>query len=108
MSQVEKPDRRDRLALYSTKCKRCKHLDPAEKTAFKNCHFSTGNKYCPAKGVQMVVVGRAYRLAEQCKAARDRRDAVKEAQVMASVAKENEAFRERFYTALETPPEISK
>lgn len=108
MSQNEKPDRRDRLALYSIKCKKCKHLDPAEKTAYMNCHHSKGNKYCPAKGVQIVVVGRAYRLAEQCRAARDRRDAQKEAAVMASVAKENEAFRERFYTALETPPEISK
>jgi hypothetical protein len=105
---MSKRDNRDYLALYSTKCKKCQHLDPAEKTAFVNCHFSKGNRYCPARGVQIVVVGRAYRLAEQVRRARQKRDAEKEARVMALVAKETEAFRERFYTALETPPEISK
>lgn len=104
---MSKRDNRDYLALYRPECKACSHLDPAETTAYP-CHFSTGNRYCPAKGVQIVVVGRAYRLADQVRKARERRDAVREAQIMRKVAKETEAFRERFYKALETPPEISK
>lgn len=98
----KKRDEREHLALFSQDCKRCKHLDPAEKTAYTQCHFSKGNEYCPASDIQIVVVGAAYRLAKQLRAARDQRDATTEARIMAKVAKETEAFQERFYQAIET------
>lgn len=101
----KKRDEREHLALFSNDCKRCKALDPAEKTTFTACHYSKGNEYCPASEVQIVVVGAAYRLAKQLKAARDQRDAQTEARIMVRVAKETEAFQERFYQAIETGEE---
>lgn len=96
-------DTRERFAIYSRKCKTCKHLDPGETKAYIVCHFSKGNTHCPAQGVQMVVVGAAYRLARQVLAARDRRDAKEEARILALVAKEIPEFQERFYSAIEHP-----
>jgi hypothetical protein len=102
-------DKRERLAIYSPKCKTCKHLDPAETKAYILCHFSKGNSHCPASEVQIVVVGAAYRLAKQVLAARDKRDAKEEARIFARVAKEIPEFQERFYSAIEHPmTEIDK
>jgi hypothetical protein len=98
------PDKKkDYLALYDAKCKRCGHLDPAEKTRFVQCHFSKGNSFCPASEVQLVVIGGAYKLARQCLRARDGRDAKAEADILTRVARESEAFQERFYAELENP-----
>lgn len=101
-SKKKQRDTREHLALFSQDCKRCKALDPAEKMTYTACHFSKGNEYCPASEIQIVVVGAAYRLAKQLKGARDQRDAQAEARIMAKVAKETEAFQERFYQAIET------
>lgn len=98
-------DTRDHLALYSVNCKKCGHLDPAESKKWSSCHHTKGNPYCPAKEVQIVVVGKAYRLAEQIKKARNARDAVSEARILAFVVTQTEAFKERFYSAIETTPE---
>ena len=96
-------DKREHLALYSGNCKNCKHLDPAETKAYTLCHFSKGNEHCPASEIQIVVVGAAYRMAKQVIAARDARNAKEEARILARVAKESQAFQERFYSAIEHP-----
>lgn len=94
------------FALYSSNCKRCAYLDPSEKTKFSKCHYKKGNNpNCPAKEVQFVIVGKANRLAAQVRVARDNRDAATEARILTMVSKESEAFRERFYFAIENPPE---
>lgn len=95
--------KRERFALYSRNCKSCKHLDSAETNLYTKCHFSKGNDQCPAAEVEIVVVGAAYRMARQVLAARDKRDAKEEARILAAVAKESEAFQERFYSAIEHP-----
>lgn len=89
------------LQLYSRNCKSCKHLDPTEKKAYTVCHFSKGNEDCPASEIRFTIVGKANRLARQILSARDARDAQAEAAILAAVSKENEAFQERFYHALE-------
>lgn len=94
---------KERLALYSSRCKTCKHLDPAEAKAYSVCHYTKGNEHCPAAEIQFVVVGAAYRMAKQVLTARDRRDLVVETEILAKVAKQPEAFQERFYAALENP-----
>jgi hypothetical protein len=97
---------KEHLALYSNNCKRCRHLDPSEPTAFAKCHFSKGNKYCPASELQIVIVGQAYRYAGLVIAAREHRDPKAEARILAIVAKQPGAFQERFYSALENPADI--
>ncbi|QBQ74551.1 hypothetical protein BcepSauron_171 [Burkholderia phage BcepSauron] len=95
------------LQLYSRKCKTCKHLDPSEAKAYSTCHFSKGNEDCPAREIRFTIVGKANRMARQVLAARDARDAQAEAKILALVAQEDEAFRERFYFALESRQEVS-
>lgn len=88
------------LALYSSKCKRCGHLDPEEEQKFNKCHFSKGNKECPAQEVRLVVVGEARRLAMAMSKARAARDLNKEAEILSSVAKRDPAFQQKFREAL--------
>lgn len=86
----------DILALYSSKCKRCGHLDPEEERKFKSCHFSSGNKECPAQEVQIAVVGEAKRLAALCKKARANKDLTKEIKILNKVSKRSAAFQQKF------------
>lgn len=94
---------KDYLSLYSVNCDNCSHLRPDKEgaKAFIKCHYEKGNKYCPASEVRIVVVGQAYRMAEQVRKARERRDAAAEATIMAQVAKCHEAVQSKFYDALE-------
>jgi hypothetical protein len=97
---------KEHLRLYSTNCKRCAYLDAQETKRFSSCHYSKGNKECPASELQIVIVGKAYRYAQHVLAARGNRDADAEARILATVAKQSTAFQERFYAALENPSEI--
>lgn len=86
----------DHLALYSRKCKTCRHLDPEEKVAYEECHHSRGNTECPAKEVQFAVVGMARRFAEEVKKARKASDLARERAVLESVEKRSLAFQQKF------------
>lgn len=86
----------DHLALYSRRCKTCKHLDPEEKVAHDDCHFKTGNKDCPAKEVQLVVVGQARRFAEAMKSAQAKSDLGKQVRILQVVEKRTPAFQHKF------------
>ena len=86
----------DYLALYSSKCKRCKHLDPEEPKAFTKCHSSAGNKLCPADEVQFAVVGEAKRFAVAVKKARASGNLAKEVRILQEVAKRPQAFQHKF------------
>jgi len=93
------------LALFSKRCKSCKHLDPDEAKAWVSCHFSKGNEHCPAAEIQFIIVGEAYKLAKQVLLARDTRNTAEEARILAKVARESDGFKERFYAALENSTE---
>lgn len=97
---------KEHVAVYSDNCFNCNHLIPGKPKKFSSCHYSRGNKHCPAQGLQIVVVGKAYRYAQQVLSARSSRDAQAEARILAVVAKQSSAFQERFYAALENPSEI--
>lgn len=86
----------DYLALYSRNCKRCKHLDPDEDTAYDDCHFSKGNTQCPASEVRLVVVGAAERAATMLRQARKVGDLAQEAKILKAVAKKSHAFQHKF------------
>lgn len=86
----------DYLALYSTNCKRCKYLDSEEERKFDKCHFSNGNKDCPASEVQIAVVGEAKRFARALKKARSSGNLNKEAEILEAVAKRSAAFQHKF------------
>jgi hypothetical protein len=86
----------DYLALYSSKCKRCKHLDPEEPKAFTKCHSSAGNSLCPASEVQFAVVGEAKRFAQAVRRARVKGDIDEEVRILQEVAKRPPAFQHKF------------
>lgn len=86
----------DHLALYSRKCKTCKHLDSEEGTAYDECHFSKGNNDCPAKEVQFAVVGLARRLADSMRKAQARSDIPRQVKILQTVAKRSTAFQQKF------------
>jgi len=90
------------LALYSAKCKRCGHLDPEEEKKFNKCHFKKGNLECPAKEVQIVVVGEAKRFAAEVRKARAARNIDREIKVLDEVAKRSPAFQQKFREWLST------
>lgn len=91
------------LSLYSRDCKTCGHLDPEEVADPDiKCHYSTGNRWCPASEIQIVVVGEAQRMAQRVLRARSRRDADVEAKIMSRLKSKSEAFRERFYFYIES------
>ena len=87
------------LALYSKKCKSCKHLDPEEPKAHDDCHFSKGNKQCPASEIQFAIVGQAQRYAAALKKAKAKGDIEKEIQILTAVQKRSEAFQFKFREA---------
>ena len=86
----------DYLALYSRNCKSCQSLDPDAPKLFPKCHFEKGNRDCPAREVQLVVVGLAKRLANQVKAARLQGDLKEEARLLALAATKSKAFQQKF------------
>lgn len=86
----------DYLALYSTKCKTCKHLDPEEEEEYTSCHFSSGNKECPAAEVQLAVVGEAKRMAEAVKKARAAGNIKREVKILQAVGQRSPAFQHKF------------
>lgn len=98
---MDDKDKRDHLALYSSNCKRCGHLDPDETKKYTTCHYSKGNKFCPAQEVQIVIVGKAQKYAQQLRAARTQRDVQAEAKILQTVGAMSKAFIERFYFYLE-------
>jgi len=105
-TKVSSNESKEYLQLYSTSCKTCAHLDPQETKKYTNCHYTKGNKHCPASEIQIVVVGKAHRYAKLVLAARNNRDPKAEGRILATVAKQSPAFQERFYAALENPSEI--
>lgn len=86
----------DHLALFSRKCKTCKHLDPEEEVAYTKCHFDKGNTECPAKEVQLVVVGQAKRLGLEVKKARSAGNIQREVEILNAVSKKSAAFQQKF------------
>lgn len=86
----------DQLALYSRNCKKCKHLDPEEKVAFDACHHTTGNNDCPAKEVQLAVVGLARRLADNMRKAQAKNDLSRQVQILQKVEARSPAFKQKF------------
>jgi hypothetical protein len=104
----EKSDERERVAIFSANCFECAHLRADKTKLFKACHFSAGNRFCPAEGLIFVTVGEAYQLAEQVHDARDKRDAETEARILRKAASLNDYSRERFYAAVENRKLIEK
>lgn len=43
------------LEVFSENCLQCKSLVPFATKKFKGCHFSAGNKHCPASETQVVI-----------------------------------------------------
>jgi hypothetical protein len=89
------------LALYSSNCLSCKHLCETGVRDFQDCHFSSGNKQCPASEVRLVVVGEALQYARRVLRARDKRQPKREARLMQYVGKQSAAFQSRFYEYLD-------
>jgi hypothetical protein len=89
------------VALYSKDCINCKHLTETGNRDFVTCHFSKGNKQCPAQELRFVVVGEALTYARRVLRARDRRLPKLEAKHMKYVSSQSAAFQTRFYEYLE-------
>jgi hypothetical protein len=92
---------KEQFALYSKDCMTCSHLCETGVTAFVPCHYSKGNKLCPAAEVRIVIVGEALDYAKRVLDARDKRFARREAKLMAHVGKQSAAFRSKFYEYME-------
>lgn len=95
------------FALYKNDCLRCSHLIKSKEAglklrAFASCHHTKGNAHCPALEVAVVIVGKAYYYAERVARARQERDAEKEVALMKIVSTQNEAFKSKFYSHLES------
>lgn len=43
------------LEVFRAECLQCKHLVPFAKKKLSECHFSKGNKACPAASVQVII-----------------------------------------------------
>lgn len=99
MSTIKK--RKVFFALYSSDCITCKHLSETGTVAHVKCHHTKGNKQCPAAEVRFVIVGEALEYAQRVIAARDKRHAKTEANLMRYVGKQSDAFKSKFYDALE-------
>jgi hypothetical protein len=89
------------LALYSANCTSCKHLTETGTREFQDCHFTKGNKQCPAAEVRLVVVGEALDYARKVLRARDKRQPKREAKLMKHVGAQSAAFQSRFYEYLD-------
>lgn len=101
----EEQDDRERCLIYSNDCFTCPHAiaGASVEEANKECHYSRGNRYCPASQVIFVVSGEAFALASKLHQARDRRDAAAEAEILILASRLNDYARERFYAAVENP-----
>jgi hypothetical protein len=101
----ESQDARERCLIYSSECFSCPHaIAGADASAAqKDCHYSNGNRYCPAAQVIFVVSGEAFDLASKLHHARDTRNAEAEAAILLEAASLDEYAKERFYAAVENP-----
>ena len=90
------------LALYSKDCLTCASFVEGATQRHMRCHHSRGNTECPASEVKITFAGRTKRWAALVQAARSRRDAKREADIMARVEKLSPAERSRFYDFLES------
>lgn len=89
------------IALYSANCTSCQHFSETGKRDFQDCHFSKGNKECPASEVKLVVVGEALEYARKVLRARDKRQPKRESKLMEYVGQQSKAFQSRFYEYLD-------
>ncbi len=95
------------FALYKTDCLKCSHLIKSKEAglklrAFASCHHSKGNSHCPAQEVKIVITGKAIYYAERVSKARQERDTEKEAKLLSIVSTQDEAFKSKFYSHLES------
>lgn len=105
---MDNNDSKELLALYSTNCLKCSHLVETATFAFIKCHYSKGNKQCPASEISIVIVGKAEALAKRVLKARLNRDFAVESSLLAIVGKESVAFQAKFVEFLENKTEIIK
>lgn len=93
-------DNLEYFAIYSANCLKCGHLVEADYRKYDKCHYSNGNKQCPASEVRVTITGKVERLVKRLIKARKRKDPQREAEVLTLVSKESPSFQRRFYQEL--------
>lgn len=89
------------LSLYSRDCLSCHHLVDGAATKNRRCHFSHGNKSCPAIEIKIMVTGRLRAQATALVKARAEQDLDAEVRILQAIGKESEDARKTFYQMLE-------
>lgn len=76
------------FALYKPECLNCKSLvGSLGKLVKQNCHYSKGNKECPASEVRIIVTGRLERMARALKQAQLANDVARQLRILNAVKK---------------------
>ena len=76
------------VEAYGKNCLKCVHLIPSAQTEFTDCHFSKGNKSCPAQSVKVVFVGLRNHYITHLNSARDAGDSNKVLRILAKLENE--------------------
>ncbi len=77
------------IQLYADGCLDCKHLVPSAEESFDDCHFSQGNRYCPAGWHRIVFVGHRMRMVERVRKAQAKKDTNRLLRVLSDLEKES-------------------
>lgn len=85
------------FALYKPECLNCKSLVGSLGALTKqSCHYSKGNKECPASEVRIIVTGRLERMARALKQAQISNDVPRQLRVLNAVKKLDGPSRKTF------------
>lgn len=85
------------LELYSDNCLQCSHLIEGAPKTFNKCHYTAGNKDCPASEIRIITTGRVRRAAALIKQARADKDPEREAEILQKVSSESPGFLHLLY-----------
>lgn len=91
---------RECIVLYSERCFRCSHLvDGAEKT-FNKCHYSQGNRDCPAIAIRIMTSGKVRAYVTRIEKAQSEKNAPEVAKIWEEVAQESPEVQRRLFDVM--------
>lgn len=76
------------VEAYAPGCLDCSHLVPTGLNEYTDCHFSTGNTFCPAQSIKIVFTGRRNIFLKKLTDARKSCDSNRVLKILATLEKE--------------------
>jgi hypothetical protein len=88
---------REVLVVYSTKCFTCSHLVDDAPNRNMECHYSNGNRDCPAVALRVITTGKVQQYLKRLELAQQNKDAAEVAKIWEEIGKQSPEFQQRMF-----------